>query len=547
MTFVVTGDVALIDLRHAVSGSGYERQNDSLPIYSTPIGIDLRGGVEFRLALYDDNGQRVSADDDTVGILRNRLDARGLSEPQVSRLSNGDVQVVIPGGTQADAARTRKVLQTAGQLEFREVLATYGERGRPREPGHKVEEVEPGVYRLKATEFMGFSDVLYPAKPAFRGDLPNTFYRLGPPGLTGQDVSTAYPTTQEGRQAVGMTFSTSGAARITSSPRAFIAAVDFGDNSGTGRMAISLDQFVESAPQIINPSSTSSVITGNFTADEVEGLTTVLKAGSLQVTPQVFERVVGPSLGAETVSKAAWSMAAALLLILITMAVYYRTLGAVAVISLVTATALVFGVLVVFGATLTLPGIAGLVLTVGMAVDANILIFERIREELKNDSDLKSSIEAGYGRALATIVDANLTTFLVALILFLIGSGPIQGFGFNLMIGICVSMFAAVYVGRTITEMIYRNRDSAVVPDYVGEIRLPYVKWRFVAFGISALLVIAGFLEFFVITKPNQNFDIDFTGGNMIQVTFKGVHGSKRDRCRFATCCRRRPDAPRPG
>ena len=522
MTFVLTGDVPLVDLRHAVSGSGYERLNDALPIWNIPFGIDLRGGVEFRLALYDDDGQRVSADDDTVSILRNRLDARGLSEPQVSRLSNGDVQVVIPGGTQADAARTRKVLQTAGQLEFREVLATYGERGQPREPGHKVEEVEPGVYRLQPTEFMGFGDVLYPAKPAFRGDRPDTFYRLGPAGLTGQDVSTAYPTTQEGRQAVGMTFSTSGAAKNNRFTTSIHARGEFGDNSGTGRMAISLDQYVESAPQIINPSSTSSVITGNFTADEVEGLTTVLKAGSLQVTPQVLaERVVGPSLGAETVAKAAWAMGAALLLILITMAVYYQRLGAVAVISLVTATGLVFGVLVVFGATLTLPGIAGLVLTVGMAVDANILIFERIREELKNDSDLKTSIEAGYGRALATIVDANLTTFLVALILFLIGSGPIQGFGLTLMIGICTSMFAAVYVGRTITEILYRNRETAVVPDYVGEIRLPYVKRRFVAFGISTLLIIAGFLEFFVITKPSQNFDIDFTGGNMIQVTFQ--------------------------
>ncbi|TVR45980.1 MAG: protein translocase subunit SecD [Planctomycetota bacterium] len=520
MNFALTRDASLVDLRQVVVAHPYRRRNEPLPLWYAPLGIDLRGGVEFRLALYDDDGARVAADEDTVVILRNRLDARGLSEPQVSRLSNGDVQVVIPGGTQADAARTRRVLQTAGRLEFREVLAVFGDGG-PREPGHKVIEVEPGVYRLSETEYMGFTDVLYPAKPPFRGERPRRFYRLAPPGLTGQDVSTAYPTTQDGRRAVGMTFTTAGAAKNNRFTTSIHSRGEFGNGTGTGRMAISLDGVVESSPVIINPSSVSSVVTGNFTQDEIENLVTVLKAGSLAVTPQVLaERVVGASLGAETVTKATWSMISAMILVLLVMGFYYQRMGIVAVTSLVCATGLVFGVLVVFGATLTLPGIAGLVLTVGMAVDANILIFERIREELKNDSDLPSSIEAGYGRALSAIIDANVTTFLTALILYVIGTGPIQGFGLTLMIGIATSMFSAVYVGRTITLLLYRKRQSAHVPDYVGEINLPYVRWRFAAFGLSGLMIIAGFLEFFVWTNPDQNFDIDFTGGNMIQVTF---------------------------
>ncbi|TVR08924.1 MAG: protein translocase subunit SecD, partial [Planctomycetota bacterium] len=520
--FSLNQESSLINLRRVIANDSYRRRNPPQSLFYAPLGIDLRGGVEFRIALYDDDGQRVSADADTVEILRNRLDARGLSEPQVSRLSNGDVQVVIPGGTQADAARTRRVLQTAGRLEFREVLAVYGGREQPREPGHKVIEVEPGVYELDASEYLGFNEVLYPQRPEVRGESPRMFYRLGRAVLTGQDVAAAYPTVQEGGIAVGMTFTSRGASLNNS----FTSSIhrrgpQHGDGTGTGLMAISLDGFVESAPVIRTPSGRSSVITGNFSQEEVDQLATVLKAGSLAVTPQVMaERVVGPSLGADTVAKAMWAMIAALGLILVVMAVYYRRIGIVAVTSLATAVALVLGVLIFFGATLTLPGIAGLVLTVGMAVDANILIFERIREELANDSDLPSSIEAGYGRALSAIIDANVTTFLVALILYMIGSGPIQGFGLTLMIGIATSMFAAVYVGRTVTNLLYGKRQTAVVPDYVGTVRLPYVKWRFAAFGISSLMIIAGVLEFFVFTNPNNNFDIDFTGGNMIQVTF---------------------------
>ncbi|MFW5636623.1 MAG: protein translocase subunit SecD, partial [Thermodesulfobacteriota bacterium] len=268
---------------------------------------------------------------------------------------------------------------------------------------------------------------------------------------------TASETIQEGEPAVGITFTVPGGAlnhEFTSTVK------QRGDAGlGTGRIAISLDGYVESAPFIQSPSTQNCVISGRFTSQEIDNLRTVLKAGSLAVKPEITsQRVVGPTLGHDTVVSGLYAMIGALAAILVFIVGYYWwRLGFVAVASLVTTMILVGAVLSAFGATLTLPGLAGLVLTIGMAVDANVLIFERIREEMRVGKTPHASVTAGYERATLTILDANVTTLIAALVLFQFGTGPVKGFAVTLSLGVVSSLFTALFVTRIIFDHLLVN------------------------------------------------------------------------------------------
>ncbi len=508
------------DARTLLLTPAYRISNPPRHLFHINLGIDLRGGVEFICRLYDANNEPQRATDVEVQILRQRLDVRGLTEPQVSRLANGDIQVVIPGGTAADAAATRRTLETAGQLEFREVLAVL--------PANALDDgriiaLDNDRYAFGSGINYGLEDVIYPEQPEIAGDRPQRFYHLGPQRVSGSDVARAQRGMREGNPAVDITFTTLGGSRN----RAFTTEVfergrRHGTGEGTGQIAICFDQEVVSAPTVESPSGSNTQITGRFTQEEVDSLVEVVTAGALTRTPRILsQRVVGPSLGQQTIDMASSAMLVSLALILLgMMAWYWWRLGLVAVASLVLCIGLIFVVLALFGATLTLPGLAGLVLTVGMAVDANILIFERLREEMTVDSDLMSSIDRAYSRAFITIIDANLTTFLTALVLYYFGTGPVQGFGLTLMIGILTSVFAAVYVGRFLITVLHQNLNTCTVRNF-GEVRLPYMTWRRPAFALSAVVAVVGLASWmWGRDNINDHFDIEFTGGNQIQVTF---------------------------
>ncbi|MFW5830126.1 MAG: protein translocase subunit SecD, partial [Planctomycetota bacterium] len=543
VTFTAERDVAEYELRQHLVHQPFLRPNPPRDWFHINRGIDLRGGVEFNFTLREEDGTPVAADDEVIDILRQRLDARGLAEPQVFRLANGDGQVVIPGGSKADAARTRKVLETTGKLEFRELLGEYSG-----EPGNVIVPDGQGGWRFAPGSGKRFTDraeVIYPEKPP-RGEEPSTFYHLGPIALTGQDVSDAFRTTdQHGGIAVGINFTVSGGARNNQFTTTVKQKGPDGAGRGSGRIAISLDGQVASAPRIIEPSTRSCQITGNFSEAEVADLRQVLKAGSLAVKPEITsQRVVGPTLGHDTIVAGAMSMLGALLVVMAFIQVYYWwRLGTVAIISLGTTVLLIVTAVSAFGATLTLPGMAGLVLTVGMAVDANILIFERIREEIAPDVDVKTCIHAGYSRAFLTIFDANITTFLTAFVLYLIGSGPVKGFGLMLMIGIVTSLFGALYVGRVITDLLYRRQQEIVVPRHVRLPAVSYLRLRFAAMLVSSVVIIASLSWFAFGGKPARNFDIDFTGGNMVQATLKRSYSLEAVRDRLATLHSSDPEA----
>jgi SecD/SecF fusion protein len=523
VTVTVPTKVDEQSLRSRIQGAPFRRSNESKDLFHLNLGIDIRGGVEFVCQLRNENGDRVNADDEVMQVLRGRLDERGLTEPLVTKLSNGDIQVVIPGGSRADAARTRKVLEDTGRLEFREILEEYPyvQLG---QADQKVVAKPSGGYTFAPGTSRQRGDVLA-YKRTEPGLTPSHFYRLGKPALTGKDVADAYETMQEGERAVGIHFTATGAAKNAE----FTTTVkERGDKGrGTGRIAIIFDGVVQSDPRIISPSQASCVITGRFTTDEINRLRTSLKAGSLTVTPEVIsERVVGATLGAESVTKAMIAMAASFLIIALFMWFYYgRRLGTVANLCLLLTAGVIYATLAVFDATLTLPGLAGLVLIIGMAVDTNILVFERIREEQAENKGLDYAIEHGYGRAFWTIVDAHLTTFATALVLYWIGSGPVKGFGLTLMIGIIVNLFSGIYAGRLFTDWLCKGQEKVKMAAWVPPLRLPYVEWRWAGYIFSIVTGIAGIAYFsvghlFHGSSFESKFDIDFTGGNMVQVIF---------------------------
>lgn len=511
-------------VRSRLAGKTFKHPNPPRDLFHITRGIDVRGGVEFVCRLKNDDGRVVAADDEVLAILRNRLDERGLTEPTVTRLSNGDVQVVIPGGTKADAARTRKVLETTGRLEFREVLDTYyGQR--VGDPDAKVAPKPGGGWGFASGTYHNRGDVVMPHE-AEPGQTPTTFFRLDKPALVGKDVADAHETMFEGQLAIGIAFTATGAAKNEEFTRGVKMRGDA--KTGTGQLAICFDNVVKSNANVIEPSGANCVIHGRFTHDEIENIRSALKGGSLAVTPEVLsERVVGATLGEETIRKGVVAMLVSFVAIVLFMQVYYgRYLGSVANIALVAMAFMTWAVTSIFGATITLPGLAGLVLTIGMAVDTNILIFERIREELREKKGMRAAIEAGYERAFLTILDAHLTTFITAFILYFIGSGPVKGFGLMLMVGIVVNMFSGVFIGRLLTDWLCRKIDDVKMASWIPELRLPYVAWRKIGYAIS-IITAAGGLAWFAFGHHvtgggfDRNFAIDFTGGNMAQVIFK--------------------------
>jgi protein-export membrane protein SecD len=222
------------------------------------------------------------------------------------------------------------------------------------------------------------------------------------------------------------------------------------------RLAIVLDRRVFLAPEIqVKIRDGRSRITGLSTMEEAQDLAIVLRAGALPAPVRIIEeRTVGPSLGLDSILKGSRSTIYGMILVMIFMLIYYKISGGLADMALIMNVLFIMGVMAYFNATLTLPGIAGIILTIGMAVDANVLIFERIREELKRGKTVKAAIDQGYGNAFSAILDANVTTFIAGVVLYTFGSGPIKGFALTLMIGILASMFTAIVVTRVVFDYV---------------------------------------------------------------------------------------------
>lgn len=363
------------------------------------------------------DAEKLATDDRTVRqsleIIRRRIDEVGTREPTIQRQGADRILIQVPGV--GSAAELKEIIGTTAQLTFQPVIRRTSDDQTIARTG---EEVLPSL------------------------DEPGTFYVLEEaPVVSGEELVDAEPSfDQNGRPAVSFRFNPSGARKFG----------DYTANNIGNPFAIVLDEEVISAPVIQSHiAGGSGIITGNFSVEESTNLAVLLRAGALPAGLDFLEeRTIGPELGADSIQAGKIACIVAGIAVLAFMFASYGLFGVFANIALVLNVGLIFGLLSMIGATLTLPGIAGIVLTIGMAVDANVLVFERIREELKNSRGPARAIEQGYERALSAIVDANITTFIVALILFVLGSGPVRGFAITLGIGIVTSVFTAIWVTR---------------------------------------------------------------------------------------------------
>jgi preprotein translocase subunit SecD len=371
--------------------------------------------------------ERAATDDRTMRqsleIIRRRVDAAGTREPTILRQGADRILIQVPGI--GSAAELKALIGTTARLTFHPVVR---QTSNPDEP-------------------VGPREVLYPSM-----DTPGLFYVLEQtPVVTGEQLVDAQPDRdQNGRPAVSFRFNPQGG-------RAF--GLYTAENIGKP-FAIVLDGEVISAPVIQShiPGG-SGIITGRFTVEEASRLAILLRAGALPAE-MVFleERTIGPELGQDSVDAGRTAALVAMALVLGFMLLSYGLFGLFANIALLLNVAMIFALLSLIGATLTLPGIAGIVLTIGMAVDANVLIFERIREELKTARGPARAIELGYEKAMSAILDANVTTFITAAILFALGSGPVRGFAVTLGLGILTSVFTAIFVTRLMIVVWFERR-----------------------------------------------------------------------------------------
>ena len=391
----------------------------------------------YQLTLSERGVQRYSeqAIEQVLIVLRNRVDAFGVSEPSIRREANHPrIIVELPGAK--DSSKPLQIVKTMGRLEF------------------KLVKKSPTGGSL----WSGIADTPIPdsipedSEVRYHYETGNWYVLESPVLLSGDRINDAGPTT--GRTSFDIVVSMS----FDSIGRRKFAQVT-GDHVGE-HLAILLDGKVQSAPVIQDQIVGNAIIQGNFTYEEASYLSNILKAGAFPVGVQIAEeRTVGPTLGQESIDNGINAALIGLGVVLVFMMIYYRFSGVIAVIALVFNMVIVLGALAGFGAALTLPGIAGLVLTIGMSVDANVLIFERIREELRTGKTVWAAITSGYQRAFITILDANLTTFFTALVLYHFGTGPIKGFAVTLGIGILASMFTAIVVTREIYGWTIGNRE----------------------------------------------------------------------------------------
>ena len=415
------------------STADYERiARDFLPSFEvTRVGSDLR------LTLKPQSAKELQRDtvDQAVEAIRRRVDALGVAEPIIVPEGEDRISIQLPGVD--DPARVKDIIKTTAQLQFRIV------EGSTAATAQAVYDATPANLRSEI-------DVLPGNQEDEMGRVTGTIYypvRKNVP-VSGRDLKNAR--VQKGRvgePVIGFSFTPEGTPKFSQLT---------GSNINR-RLAIVLDNKVISAPNIKSQIDGEGVIEGSFTQQQAADLALVLRSGSLPASLTTLEeRTVGPSLGRDSIRQGVTATIIGFLALVVVIIAYYKGAGINAVLALLLNLLILLGMMAFIDAKLTLPGIAGIVLTLGMAVDSNVLVFERIREELKEGKTVRASIDQGFARAFGTIIDTHLTTIISALFLFQFGTGPIKGFAVTLLIGLAASVFTAFFVSRMIFDIVYK-------------------------------------------------------------------------------------------
>jgi len=475
------------------------------------LGLDLRGGTQVVLEAKDSSTRRVDSDavDRALEVLRRRVDQLGVSEPTLQRSGERRIIVELPGVVDPDEA-VRVVGQTA-QLTFHAVLSVADRASRSPSP----------------TAGDG-QDLILPHESGTR-------LELGQAQVTGeavQDAQAIFDTLQLSSQwMVNVTFAGEGAKeweKLTGE------AACHPVSDPRRRIAIVLDREVISSPEVSPeiqcgagiPGGTTS-ITGNFTDQEAKDLALLIRAGALPVPVEIVEqRTIGPSLGEAAIRASLVAALVGAALTILYMVAYYRLLGAVAAVALLLYGLFSFAALAGIGATLTLPGIAGFVLAIGMAVDANVLVFERIKEEHAAGRQVGAAVVNGFKRAWSAIADSNATTLMAAILLFFLASGAVKGFGITLTLGVAVSMFTALVVTRVLIEVLVSSSRIRARPNLLGmDVGSRFRRWlvsrgpdiigrRRTWFAVSLVVLVLAAAG--LVTK-GPNFGLEFQGGRLVE------------------------------
>ncbi len=456
------------------------------------LGLDLRGGMH--LVMKVDTSKLPAKDRDdaverAVEVIGNRIDSFGVKEPSITRQGTDEIVLQLPGVT--DRKRAISLIGKTAQLEFK--LLNEDTNALSEALKGNVPDNCELLYGEDGRAFLVYKEAL------LKGDVIKNAY-------------VGYDSTRYNEPVVNLELNSEGAkkfAKIT------------GENVGK-RLAIVLDKVVKSAP-VINQQIPNgrAIITGMQDNQEASDLAIVLRVGALPAPMKIVEeRTVGPLLGRDSIRKGIKSAVIGAVLIFIFMIIYYGLTGFIADIALLFNVIIILGGLGFFHATLTLPGIAGIILTLGMAVDANVLINERIREELSSGNPLKIAIRNGYDKAFVTILDSNLTTLIAAFMLFQFGTGPIRGFAVTLSIGLLASMFSAIVFTRLIAEFLFLAPwfKQLKMLSILDKTNFDFLKARKIAYFISLAIILIGGAVFF--SRGRAMYGIDFAGGYLQEYKF---------------------------
>jgi preprotein translocase subunit SecD len=374
----------------------------------------------------------------SLETIERRINALGLTEPTIQPHGRKDNEILVQLPGEGDPSRAKAVIQAGGQLELKLV-----EDPNPYPSQTAALAAKGGILPAGTELVSGRSE----SRSSSAADTGENWYVLSRAAVvTGRDLRSATEnrnTNNPGQWQVNFSLSAEAARRFG----------PFTEQNTGRQMAIVMDRRVYSAPLIKSRIDDSGFIEGNFSQESAHDLALVLRAGALPASIKYLEeRTVGPSLGADSIRHGVQASVFSLVVVMIFMFVYYRLSGGNAVLALILNLVILLAALAAFGAVLTLPGIAGVILTIGMGVDSNVLVFERIREELRNGKSPGSAVQAGFDKAFLTIIDTHVTTVVSAFFLFLFGTGPIRGFAITLTIGLIANVFTAIYVSKTIFQ-----------------------------------------------------------------------------------------------
>lgn len=476
---------------------------------SIRLGIDLDGGAEFMLALVPEKADKAKIEknfdqyrDIAIETLRKRLTGKNIYEADISPAGREYISMRVPLATKEEKVAIENLIKLSARLQFRLVHPNNAQELQAYYANPKTYVAPEGYELMKSQESRD-------------GKLVEEFYLVEREAqMDGKEIDNAYAAMdQYGQRQILLSFKTKG-------------ALQFGEvtSRNVGRqLAIVLDGQLYSAP-VIRQAITggNAEISGNFSREDAENISNALVSGSVPFSMEIqAQSDIDPTIGAATVRDGIYSGIAGLLIVMIFMIFYYRKSGIIADISLVMNGILILGAIAAFDVTLTLPGIAGIILTFGMAVDANVLIYERIREEINAGKTLQNAVDLGFSRAYSAILDSNFTTLFVAMVLLWQGTGAIKGFAITLAIGVFTTMFTAVFLTRLIFDLMMRffKITSLKMCAVLKAPKYDFLSKRYYALALSGLLILGTIVT--ICIQGRNCLSIDFTGGTQLTYSYK--------------------------